>query len=69
MCQSISYRQLFEQSTDTLLVHDEKGKIADCNREASRSLGYSREELLSMRLQDFVSNLASGRNLGAFRDY
>lgn len=54
------FRQLFEQATDALLVHDEEGKVVDCNREACRSLGYSREELLALRVQDFVSNLASG---------
>lgn len=41
------FRQLFDQSFDTLLVHDASGRIVDCNEEASRSLGYTREELLS----------------------
>ncbi|MDP9455960.1 MAG: hypothetical protein CYG60_22785 [Actinobacteria bacterium] len=34
--------------------------MVDCNDEACRSLGYSREELLSLSVQDFASNLASG---------
>ncbi len=34
--------------------------MVDCNDEACRSLGYSREELLSLSVQDFALNLASG---------
>ncbi|HEX2741294.1 MAG TPA: PAS domain S-box protein, partial [Rubrobacter sp.] len=37
------FRQLFDQSVDALFVHDASGKIVDCNAEACRSLGYSRE--------------------------
>jgi two-component system, sensor histidine kinase and response regulator len=54
------FRQLFNQSVDALFVHDASGKIVDCNDEASRSLGYDREELLSMRVQDLASGLVSG---------
>lgn len=54
------FRQLFDQSVDTLLVHDETGRIVDCNAEACRSLGYSREEMLSLSVSDFATNLASG---------
>jgi PAS domain S-box-containing protein len=53
------FRQLFEQSSDALLVHDDGGRIVDCNSEASRSLGYTREELLSLRIRDFATNLIS----------
>lgn len=42
------FRQLFEYSADTLLVHDEEGRVVDCNSEACRSLGYTREELLEL---------------------
>ena len=54
------FRQLFEQSVEALLVHDGAGRMVDCNAEACRSLGYSREELLMLSVQDFASNLASG---------
>ena len=54
------FRQLFEQAVDTLLVHDETGRIVDCNAEACRSLGYSREEMLSLCVNDFAENLSSG---------
>ncbi len=54
------FRQLFEHSVDALFViHDETREIVDCNREACRSLGYSREELLALRLDDFVLEILS----------
>ncbi len=53
------FRQLFDQSVDTLLVHDASGRIVDCNAEASRSLGYSRDELLSLRIKDLATNQIS----------
>jgi diguanylate cyclase (GGDEF)-like protein/PAS domain S-box-containing protein len=51
------FRQLLELSGDALFIHDDRGRIYDCNAEACRSLGYSREELLSMRIGDFVSDM------------
>jgi diguanylate cyclase (GGDEF)-like protein/PAS domain S-box-containing protein len=51
------FRQLFEQSVEALFLHDEDGRLVDCNREACRSLGYTREELLSLTLSDFVVDL------------
>jgi diguanylate cyclase (GGDEF)-like protein/PAS domain S-box-containing protein len=54
------FRQLFEHSVDALLViHDETREIVDCNQEACRSLGYSREDLLALRLDDFALELLS----------
>src|SRR5215216_3808587 len=46
------FRQLFEQSVDALFVHDEDGRFVDCNSQACRLLGYSREELLELSVQD-----------------
>jgi Amt family ammonium transporter len=51
------FRQLFEQSVDALLVHDEEGRVVDCNSEACRSLGYTREKLLKLSVKDFVEDL------------
>lgn len=53
------FRQLFNQSVDTLFVHDASGRIVDCNEEACRSLGYTREELLSLHIKDLATNLVS----------
>ena len=51
------FRQLLELSGDALFIHDDRGHIYDCNAEACRSLGCSREELLSRRIGDFVSDM------------
>lgn len=53
------FRTLFEQSVDTLIVHDEEGRILDCNSEACRTLGYTREELLSLNARDIANDLLS----------
>lgn len=52
------FKDLFDQSVDSLFVHDASGKIVDCNAEACRSLGYSRDELLRLSVKDFATNLA-----------
>jgi PAS domain S-box-containing protein len=44
---------------DALYVHDSSGTIVDCNEEACRSLGYGREELLSLRIRDIATDLVS----------
>ncbi|MDQ3943435.1 MAG: PAS domain S-box protein, partial [Actinomycetota bacterium] len=53
------FRQLFENSSDALFVHDEKGRFVDCNAEACRALGYSREELLELSVADVAKWLLS----------
>jgi PAS domain-containing protein len=55
------FRELFEQVGDALFVHDDQGRIYNCNAEASRGLGYSRQELLAMRIRDFVSDMLPER--------
>ncbi len=47
--------QIFDQSVDALFIHDDEGSIADCNAEACRSLGYSREDLLAMKVGDLAT--------------
>ena len=53
------FRQLFENFSDALFVHDERGLIMDCNAEACRALGYSREELLELSVADLATRLIS----------
>lgn len=53
------FRQLFENSVDALFIHDEEGRIVDCNVEAYRSLGYTREELLALSVRDIAENVIS----------
>ena len=43
---------LFEGIDDTIFLHDEEGRIIDCNNAACRRLGYTREELLDMKMRD-----------------
>ena len=44
------YRTIMEQAADAVFMHDETGRILDANRRACQSLGYTREELLSMSI-------------------
>jgi PAS domain S-box-containing protein len=51
------FRTLLEQSPDALFVHDLEGCFVDANRAACESLGYTREELLKLRLADVEQQL------------
>ncbi|MBW2015740.1 MAG: sigma 54-interacting transcriptional regulator [Deltaproteobacteria bacterium] len=46
------FRMLVEQAGDAFFIHDFNGKIFDVNRQACESLGYTREELLEMKISD-----------------
>ncbi len=58
------FRLLFERSVDYLVVHDAAGNVVDASAETCRSLGYSREEMLSMRVEDYETNLLSPEERG-----
>jgi two-component system, NtrC family, sensor kinase len=45
-------RALFEGIEDSVFVHDMDGKILDANPAASRKLGYTREEFLTLNTRD-----------------
>ncbi|MFC1480961.1 PAS domain S-box protein [Candidatus Neomarinimicrobiota bacterium] len=45
-------RVLFDGIDDALFVHDQGGRILECNEAACRRLGYSRQELLAMTVKD-----------------
>lgn len=47
-----NFRILVENAVDTILLHDIKGQIIDVNQQACKSLGYSREELLKLNIND-----------------
>lgn len=51
------FRQLFEQSVDAMFVHDERGRLVDCNSQACHLLGYTREELLDLYVWDLSCNM------------
>jgi PAS domain S-box-containing protein len=46
------FRVLVENAGDTFFLHDLEGRFIDVNRRACETLGYSREELLSMQATD-----------------
>jgi two-component system cell cycle sensor histidine kinase/response regulator CckA len=46
------FRGLFEQAADAIFLLDTGGRIVDANRRACHCLGYSREELMAMRVTD-----------------
>jgi PAS domain S-box-containing protein len=50
------YRGLFEGVAETILVADDRRRYRDANAAASALLGYSREELLRLRVEDIVVN-------------
>ena len=43
-----TFRSLFNQSEDCLIIHDLEGNIADVNEKTCRTFQYSRQELLAM---------------------
>jgi len=53
------YRTLFEQANDSILLENDKGDIIDFNLQALKSLGYTRDELMNMK----VNELADPGNL------
>ena len=52
------FRRLVEQAADGFLVFDVEGNIVDANAGATRSLGYTRQELLQLNLRDVDAALS-----------
>ena len=46
------FSNLFEHSNDGILLHDLDGTIVDANPKATEQLGYSKAELLSLKISD-----------------
>ena len=51
-----AYRQVFERSRDALFIVDEEGRYREVNAAALSLTGYSREELLAMRVMDLLAS-------------
>ena len=49
------YRQLFENASDIIYVHDLDGNYISINHAAEQIIGYTREEVLSMNMTDIVA--------------
>ena len=52
------FRSLVEQASDSFYVHDVDGRFIDVNQHGCNCLGYSREELLTMRISDIDLDLS-----------
>jgi PAS domain S-box-containing protein len=48
----LRYRTLFDGASDAIFIHDADGKIFETNLIASKYLGYTKRELMQMRMQD-----------------
>jgi len=44
------YRQIYQYSPDSIIIHDMDMNILDANNKAVEELGYSKEELLEMKV-------------------
>jgi len=49
-----SYRVLMEQASDGIFITDTEGRYIDVNRAGCELLGYTREEILDLKLPDLV---------------
>ena len=49
------YRDLFENANDIVYTHDLAGSLTSLNRAGERSIGYSREEALKMKMDQIVA--------------
>lgn len=49
------YREFFENAEDVIYVHDLNGHYTSVNKAGARLVGYSCEEILQMRVSDFVA--------------
>jgi diguanylate cyclase (GGDEF)-like protein/PAS domain S-box-containing protein len=52
------FRQFVDQAADAIFVADSQGRFTDANRAACESLGYTRQELLSLCIQDIARGLS-----------
>lgn len=46
------YKTILETATDAFFLHDLKGQFVDVNKEACKSLGYSHDELINLKVFD-----------------
>jgi PAS domain S-box-containing protein len=60
------YRTLMEQAAEAIFVHGINGQVVDVNQQACISLGYTREELLSMNIADIDAEATENKKGGLF---
>ncbi|RLC93506.1 MAG: ATPase [Chloroflexi bacterium] len=55
------YRELFENASDAIWIHDMKGRVIAANRAAERLSGYSVDEQYDLKVSDFLDEEALAR--------
>ena len=56
------FRTFVDNATDAFLLLDDQYNVVDVNRQASESLGYTREELIGMKPHEFDPNVDTARS-------
>jgi len=60
ICESeFRYRRFVEHIPDALFIHNQSGRILDVNNQACQLFQYSRNEMLSLRIQDLDRDLSA----------
>ena len=62
------FRQLVDSAPDALFLHDLDGRIIAANQSACESLGYSRDELIGLYIQDIDDKFILGKHLKKFKE-
>ncbi len=57
------FRRLVDSAGDAVFLHDESGRIRDLNKRACDTLGYTRDELLRMKMPDIDLQVTAGNQL------
>lgn len=61
------FRNFVDHATDALFIYDKSGKLIDVNQRACESLGYSRNELLQLMIQDTMKKFPLQRYQEAWK--
>jgi PAS domain S-box-containing protein len=62
------FRTLFEKANDAIFLENERDEIVEVNERACVLLGYSRQELLTMKVSDLQAPEMRGQTEGVIRD-
>ncbi len=50
------FRQLFEQSNDAIIIYDTKGRVINCNKRATKMLGFSKKPMLQLNISQLFTD-------------
>ncbi len=62
------FSQIFNRASDQAIVHDDAGRIVDVNATACEALGYTREQLLAMEIDDIAEPRVSPETRRLWRE-